>query len=145
MAARIGDRVWQCDCCGMENDQRGCVKGPPQCPCYGKVHELNLLGTDFCVICDRCAFHCTGSPFYEDPSEHYLYRYLDDDQPIKKQTAPHPFVRFGLCNCGNVQEAELLDGIRLHDPRPGKVHIRCWRWKLERPFALRGGPESHES
>lgn len=123
-------RVWQCDCCGMENDQRGCVKGPPQCPCYRSVHTLGLIGIQHCVICNRCMFHCPGSPFYEDPKEDHLYQYLDADAPIKQGAKPHCYLRFGLCNCENVGENELVADDQEYDPRPGKVCTRCWSWRL---------------
>lgn len=78
-------------------------------------------------------FHCPGSPFYENPSEHYLYKYLGNDEPIKKTTMPHRFIRFGLCHCENVEEIELVEDENRADPRPGKLHMRCWQWRLEQP------------
>jgi len=56
MSARIGNRTWTCDCCGAENDQSGCVKGPPSCECYFGT----MLGPDFCFYCRKCPKHHEG-------------------------------------------------------------------------------------
>src|SRR5437016_4394213 len=108
MVARIAERTWQCDCCGMTNDQRGCVKGPPSCPCYyqrsqAQVERFSFFPM-FCIICGRCSTHCPGSRFYEDPKADPLARLMqyNQDAPINKPVRPHTFVRFGLCSCRDV-------------------------------------------
>lgn len=139
MVARIADSTWSCDCCGRENDQRGCVKGPPQCDCYyNRPMSSDVVRYSFtpafCIICGRCQSHCTGSEFYREPKTDYMFKYLDNDAPIKKETKPHTFVQFGLCSCENVDDDELFAEVVIKDgTTPRRVHIRCGMWRLDLP------------
>ena len=60
MRTRIAPRVWVCKCCGKENDQRGCVKGPPQCFCEKRPDDFGgILGDPLeCKQCGKCPTHC---------------------------------------------------------------------------------------
>lgn len=127
MSARIAERTWTCDCCGLENDQRGCVKGSPQCVCYhsGLKTQIHSLSPDFCITCGRCALHCTGSRFYEEPNDFDKRFRFSSNAPIQKDSKPHPFRAIGFCHCESVADSELVkeaivDGIPERD-----VHVVC--------------------
>lgn len=142
MSARIMDRTWTCDCCGLENDQRGCVKGPPTCDCYHTAMRLGgfSLGPNFCATCGRCQLHCPGSITYEAPSNHPFARYRRDSGfPISRGTKPHPFRSHGFCHCENIAESDLVKEREEvppseFDANPGHVnkviHTPCGKWYL---------------
>lgn len=56
LKTRIADTTWRCSCCGAQNDQRGCVKGPPNCWC---VKDGRLFASPLrCAKCQKCPPHC---------------------------------------------------------------------------------------
>lgn len=142
MVARIGSRTWICDCCGLENDQRGCVKGPPTCDCYHSAERVGGISffPDFCSTCGRCRLHCPGSPSYEVPDDHPFARYRrgGSEYPINKTPKSHPFRTFGFCHCEEVKPEDLINEthyIKPDEHQPGGpvhkvIHTVCAKWYM---------------
>lgn len=144
MVARIGSRTWICDCCGLENDQRGCVKGPPTCDCYHSADRSSLgfsFSPDFCSTCGRCRLHCPGSAIYEAPSDHPFARYRRSDSaeyPINRIPKEHVFRSFGFCHCEGVQSEDLVnetEHVKADEFQPGGpvhkvIHATCGKWYM---------------
>lgn len=61
-----------------------------------------------------------------------MFKYLDNDAPIKRESKPHTFVQFGLCSCENVDDDELFAEVVIKDgTAPRRVHLRCGMWRLD--------------